>query len=151
MTISSLGRLHAKRVDRAMEERLGLFRGQAMLLMTLARKDGLMHSEIAEKLEISPAAATKVIKRMEELHYVQRKSDPQDERISRVFLREEGWIEVRHIRNIFKQVDEIMVSDLTPEEQETLLSLLARVHNRLLNDPFDLLTLQETIIDDDAS
>ena len=64
--MANIGRLHATRADRFMD-RIGLFRGQAFLLMILSEQDGLTHSEIADKLEISPAAATKVIKRMEAL------------------------------------------------------------------------------------
>jgi DNA-binding MarR family transcriptional regulator len=56
--------------------------------------DGVTHSQIAETLEISPAAATKVIKRMEQVHYVQRRADPADERVSRVYLLYTGQYEL---------------------------------------------------------
>jgi predicted DNA-binding protein YlxM (UPF0122 family) len=64
-------RLHGTKADRFFEQ-LGLYRGQAFLLRVLSKKDGLTHSEIAEILEISPAAATKVIKRMEQNHLIIR-------------------------------------------------------------------------------
>jgi len=80
----SVCRLHYTRVDQSMDQ-IGLYRGQAFLLMTLSRLDGMTHSEIAEKLEISPAAVTKVSKRMEQAQYLLRRADPADERVSRVF------------------------------------------------------------------
>ncbi len=131
MLLANIGRLHAKRADRFME-RFGLYRGQAILLKILSEKDGLTHSEIAEKLEISPAAATKVIKRMDALHYVWRQPDPTDERISRVFIQEEGAAVVQQIENTFEQIDQILLSHLTPEEQRTLIQLLWKVYNSLL-------------------
>ena len=82
-------RLHRTRADQLMD-RIGLFSGQAILLAILSQQHGMTHSEIAEKLEISPAAATKVIKRMEQAHYVQRRADPADERVSRVYLQAQG-------------------------------------------------------------
>jgi DNA-binding MarR family transcriptional regulator len=140
--LAHLGRLHSKRLDGVME-RIGLYRGQAILLITLSKKDGLTHSELAERLEISPAAATKVIKRMEELRYVQRMPDPTDERISRVFLQPEGWVLIQKIKNVFNQIDEILVSELSPEEQNTLIKLLTRVHASLLKENLDLTPPQE--------
>jgi MarR family transcriptional regulator, organic hydroperoxide resistance regulator len=129
--MANIGRMHAKRADRFME-RFGLFRGQAILLKVLFERDGLTHSEIAEKLEISPAAGTKVIKRMESLNYVRRSPDPTDERISRVFLLPEGAAVVHQIENAFDQIDQVLLSQLNSDEQRTLIDLLWKVYNGLL-------------------
>lgn len=131
MLLANIGRLHAKQADRFME-RVGLYRGQAILLKILSEKDGLTHSEIAVKLEISPAAATKVIKRMEALNYVRRHPDPSDERISRVFLLQEGAAVVQRIESSFDQIDAVLLSSLNPEEQNTLTKLLWKVYTSLL-------------------
>lgn len=133
--MANVCRLQATRVDQLMEA-LGLFRGQAILLVHLSEHDGQAHSEIAERLQISPAAATKVIKRMEELRYVQRRPDPDDERISRVYLQEDGRAKLEQIRPIFQQINEIILADFSPEEQETLRCLLLRIHANLQNHPY---------------
>ena len=134
LLMSNISRLHATRADQSLEA-IGLFRGQAILLMLLSHQDGLTHSEIAEKLEISPAAATKVIKRMEALHYLQRRPDPADERISRVFLEEESWTVIRQIKNAFQQIDQILLTDLSPDEKDMLIKLLNKVYANLLEQP----------------
>lgn len=134
--LAYIGRMQSIRTDRYMDS-TGLFRGQALLLMTLADQDGLTHSELAEKLEISPAAATKVIKRMEALNYLQRQSDPADERISRVYLLEEGWAVIQHIRSVFAKVNLILLHGFSAEEQATLTSMLARLYVNLLDQTFD--------------
>lgn len=128
--LANIGRLHAKRADQSMDE-IGLYRGQAFLLMILAKQEGLTHSEIAERLEISPAAVTKVIKRMEALCYVRRQADPVDERVSRVYLEVEGWAVIHKIRKTFDQIDQALVSNLSPEEQKTLIQLLMKVYASL--------------------
>lgn len=137
MLMGNIGRLHHTRADHYME-RIGLYRGQAILLMILSEQDGITHSEIAEKLEISPAAATKVIKRMELLKYVRRQPDPADERVSRVFLEEEGWAVIHQIRNGFEQIDQILLSNLSQDEQRTLIRLLLKVYESLLEQPDDV-------------
>lgn len=130
--IAFVGRMQAVRTDRYME-RLGFYRGQAFLLLTLSRQDGMTHTEIAERLEISPAAATKVIKRMEALNYLRRRPDPSDERVSRVFLEEEGQAVIHKIFDVFKHMNGVLTQNLSEEEQVTLHSLLTRVYDNLLN------------------
>lgn len=138
MLLANIGRLQAKQADRFME-RFGLYRGQAILLKILSEKNGLTHSKIAEKLEISPAAATKVIKRMEALKYVRRQPDPIDERISRVFIQEKGAAVVHQIENSFDQIDQILISNLSPEEQRTFFQLLWKVYASLLKHEDDVI------------
>lgn len=133
--MANLGRQHAMRIDQLME-RIGLYRGQAILLLTLAEGDGqqtlLTHSEIAEKLHISPAAASKVIKRMEELGYVQRDPDPNDERVSRVTLLEGGRAKLDDIHAVFQAINQRMLCDFSPHEQADLREFLLRMLNNLI-------------------
>jgi DNA-binding MarR family transcriptional regulator len=129
--MANIGRLHSTRADQV-TERIGLYRGQAVLLMTLSEQDGLTHSEIAEKLEISPSAATKVIKRLETLNYLRRMPDPSDERISHVFLQEEGRAVIHQIIDAFDQIDQILLGKMNADEQNTLVKLLSKVYVSLL-------------------
>jgi len=128
--LANLGRTHAMRVDQRMDQ-IGLYRGQAILLLTLARQAErqapLTHSEIAEKLHISPAAASKVIKRMECLGYLQRTSDPDDERVSRVVLLEGGRAKLDDIFEVFQEVNGRMLQGISPEEQARLRDLMGRM------------------------
>jgi len=128
--VMNIARLLAIRTDRAMEK-FGLYRGQGYLLKILSEQDGLTHSEVARALEISPAAATKVIKRLEELNYLQRRPDPSDERISRVFLRDEGRAVIRQIREVFHQNNLCLYHGLSAEEKAVLAGLLNKVRENL--------------------
>jgi DNA-binding MarR family transcriptional regulator len=132
--MANVCRLQATRIDQLMEA-LGLYRGQAILLIILSENDGLAHSEIAERLQISPAAATKVIKRMEKLNYLQRRPDLDDERISRVYIQDDGRALIAQIREVFKKVNEIILTNISPAEQETLRELLSHIHVNLQNNP----------------
>jgi DNA-binding MarR family transcriptional regulator len=127
----SVCRLHHTRADQSMDK-IGLYRGQARLLMTLSEQDGLSHSEIAEKLEISAPAATKVIQRMEEAHYVQRQADPADERVSRVYLQAQGHALIAEIRRTFGQLDQTMFDGLTDLDLERFRDLLTQMQANLL-------------------
>jgi MarR family transcriptional regulator, organic hydroperoxide resistance regulator len=123
-------RLHHTRADQSME-RIGLYRGQAILLMILSRHEGITHSEIAEKLEISPAAATKVIKRMEGAGYVQRQADPADERVSRVYLQDRGRALVAEIEVAFGKLDRAMFEGVPEAELARFRDLMCRMAGNL--------------------
>jgi len=129
--LGSVCRLHHTRADQSMDK-IGLFRGQARLLMILSEYDGLPHSEIAEKLEVSAPAATKVIKRMEESHYVQRRPDPADERVSRVYLQPQGRALIARIRRTFGRLDRSMFDGLPERDLERFRGLLTRMQANLL-------------------
>jgi len=110
-----------------------LYRGQGMLLKFIARHDGLTHSEVAEKLRISPAAVTKVIKRLEELQYLRRQPDPKDERISRIFIQPEGLKKFEEINHCFHQLEKSLFQGFSESELEELQKFLDRIHGNLQN------------------
>lgn len=123
-------RLHHTRADQSMD-RIGLYRGQAFLLMILSQRDGMIHAEIAERLEISPAAATKVIKRMEQAGYLQRQPDPADERVSRVYLLDGGRALIAEIDRAFGELDRAMFEGLPEADLEQFRDLLVQMQANL--------------------
>lgn len=123
-------RLHHTRADQSMD-RIGLYRGQAFLLMILSQRDGMIHAEIAERLEISPAAATKVIKRMEQAGYLQRQPDPADERVSRVYLLDGGRALIAEIDRAFGELDRAMFEGLPEADLEQFSDLLVQMQANL--------------------
>ncbi len=130
MLLGKIARMHATRADQ-LAERVGLYRGQAIMLLILSHHEGITHSELAEKLGISPAAATKVIKRLETLNYIRRASDEADERISRLFLQEEGRAVIRQIQHAFDQMDQETLDNFSEEERMQLIQLLVKVYENL--------------------
>ena len=128
--LADIHRLQAARLDQMMEQ-IGLYRGQAMLLLRLAEQDGLTHSELSAGLRISPAAASKVIKRLEQQGYLQRRSDPLDNRISRIYLMEEGQAVIDQIYAVFQGFNQLITSDFSEPEREDLRALLGRIYANL--------------------
>ncbi len=128
--LGNLCRLQHTRADQLMEQ-IGLYRGQGILLVILSRQDGLTHSEIAERLQISPSAATKVIKRLEDLNYLRRQPDASDERISRVYLQPDGWAVIDQIHTAFERINAVISTGISAEEQQQLRNLIERMHANL--------------------
>lgn len=130
--LGNVCRTHATKADQMLDQ-VGIYRGQAFLLMLLSKNDGLTHSEISEHLQISPAAVTKVIKRLEQMDFIQRKPDDVDERVSRVFMQEKGRVKINEVHSILKTVDQIMLKDISEEDIQTLRELLLRMQKNMID------------------
>jgi DNA-binding MarR family transcriptional regulator len=128
--LADLCRTRATLADKLVDN-YGIYHGQAILLMTLSNQDGITHSDLAENLKISPAAISKVIKRLERANYIKRESDPNDERISRVYLLQDGYSVVSEIKQAFAQLDQIMFQGFDEEDQETFRDLIVRAQTNL--------------------
>ena len=115
-------------------ERGKMYRGQGMMLMFISDHEGMAHSEVAERLNISPAATTKVIKRLEKEGYLQRRSDEHDERISRVFLMPKGKSIIEGIRESFRRLDDRTFQGFSDADQEKFRDYLDRILANLRED-----------------
>jgi DNA-binding MarR family transcriptional regulator len=123
-------RLRGKTADQFMEQNK-IYRGQGLMLLFISEQQDLTHSEIAEHLNISPAAATKVIKRLEEEGYVQRQSDAKDERVSRVAILPEGLAAIDGIHASFKRLDEKTFLNFSENDLKQLDDYLHRILQNL--------------------
>ena len=106
---------------------LGLYRGQPFVLRALWKQDGMTHSELAELLDRSPATITKMVQRMERAGFVERRPDPGDERVSRVYLTDVGRNIKSEVEDVWRAFEEQVVSGFSEEELTVLRSLLLRI------------------------
>ncbi|MCG2633834.1 MAG: MarR family transcriptional regulator [Gammaproteobacteria bacterium] len=83
--VADVSRLLRKLFDNKMGA-LGLSRAQWRLIVNLRRQQGLSQSELAELLEIEKPTLVGLIDRMEETGWVERRADPVDRRVKRIFL-----------------------------------------------------------------
>lgn len=78
-------RLIGRIFDRRMKE-LGLTQAQGRVLATLKREDGLTQTEIADILDMERAPLGKLVDRLEDAGFIERRADGADRRVRRVFL-----------------------------------------------------------------
>lgn len=124
-------RLHFQLIHETLEP-LGLYPGQPPVLFVLAHKSGLKQRELADHLHIQPATLTVMLKRMEASGYVTRGPDPQDQRVSRVYLTDKGKELCLQVRKAFANIEQKYFGALTPEDKEKMKEGLTLVRDRLL-------------------
>ena len=103
---------------------LGLYRGQPSMLNALWAKDGMTHAQLADRLSKSPATITKTVKRMEKAGFVERRPDPRDERLSRVYLTDAGRDIRSAVEDVWRTFEEQAFAGLGEEELTVFRGLL---------------------------
>ena len=125
-----LSRAHRNRAE-ALLSQIGLHVGQEMILFRLWQEEGLAHSQLAELMCVEPPTATKMLQRMEAAGLVVRRPDPEDGRISRVYLTELGKSLEKPVLNAWNSLEEETIRGLTEMEQALLRRLLMQMRANL--------------------
>jgi len=129
--LSRVCRLSRERLRLKMEA-IGLHRGQGFVLSYLWHNDGVPSARIARALRISPATVTNMIKRMERGGLIERRPDPDDQRVVRIYLSAKALSMNEEIRGSFRELEDEITDVLTDEEEEFLRAVLRKVHSRLV-------------------
>ncbi|MFN8453982.1 MAG: MarR family transcriptional regulator [Anaerolineae bacterium] len=123
------------KAQRALAEKLwceiGLHVGQDMILRQLWADDGLTQSELAGRLCIQPATTTKMLQRMEQAQLIRRLGDSQDQRVSRVYLTEQGRALLKPYEEVMNRLEQHLTEGLNLEERLLLRRLLMQVRDNL--------------------
>jgi DNA-binding MarR family transcriptional regulator len=119
-------RLHRGLMRHRMEE-LGLHRGQPPVMFALQKRDGIPNSELAEFLEITPATLTNKVKRMEKSGLVIRRRDPEDERVSRIYMTDKGRGIMDELHKLVMEMEDILLAGFSEAETAELKSQILRV------------------------
>lgn len=128
---AQVSKLHSSRGLRAFAE-TGLHSGQFPLLLLLVEENGRTHSELAAQLHVSPPTVSKTVQRLEANGYVQRMPDPDDERVSRVFITDAGRAVQQLTQGILDDLQADLESVLTQSEQEELYRILFKLREHFV-------------------
>jgi MarR family transcriptional regulator, organic hydroperoxide resistance regulator len=126
-------RAHRNKAQELLSQ-IDLYPGQEFLLANLSSHDGLTHTEVAENLCVQPATLTKMLDRLVKTGLVRRKMDPDDQRVSRVYLTEKGRQLLKPIEQAWEELEQISFANLTLEERLLLRRLLLQVYANLEGD-----------------
>lgn len=106
---------------------LGLTAAQARLLLSLNRHPDENQAFHAERLEVEPITLTRIIDRMEEAGWVERRADPADRRARILHLTDKSRDTVEELRQIIEAMFEEVLLGLDDGERSQLADLLERI------------------------
>jgi DNA-binding MarR family transcriptional regulator len=105
----------------------GVSTAQIGVLRQLMNEPGLSGAELARRLLITPQGVQLALTALEKRGLVERKQDPQHGRILQVFLTDAGRAIAQDVVSDAIDAHDRVFGVLSPEEQQQLRALLARV------------------------
>ena len=109
----------------------GIHRGQYHVLAALWKEEGLSHSALARSSLVQPATITTVLQRMERAGLIERRSDPTDQRVSRVYLTDAARAIKGEVTEARQELDRLAFAGLDENELDELCRLLEKVQGNL--------------------
>ena len=125
-----IAKAHRGLVSSALSD-MNLHIGQERLLMELWQQDGLTQTELCDRLCIEPPTLTKMLSRLEKTELLEKRRDTEDARISRIFLTEKGYSLQQPITNLWLNLEETILAELSLEERLLFRRLLIQIYHNL--------------------
>jgi MarR family transcriptional regulator, organic hydroperoxide resistance regulator len=104
--------------------KLGLHAGQERVLLCLMDEESMGQSELVNHLCVEPPTVTKMLQRMEKAGLVERYQDEADARAARVNATPQGRALQQPIIQVWNDLEERMLANMTLTEQMLLRRLL---------------------------
>jgi MarR family multiple gene transcriptional regulator MgrA len=109
----------------------GVYRSQHQLLMQIAHHPKSSQIEIAERMDISPAAVAVSLKKLERGGYIKKDLDTADNRIHQIQVTQKGQEVVEKSHLIFEEMEKTIFKGFTEEEIKKTGELLERMCQNL--------------------
>ncbi|MEM9776043.1 MAG: MarR family transcriptional regulator [Chloroflexota bacterium] len=123
-----LGHAHRRLVENCLQAAdAGIHRGQAPLLFALHQEDGQSNAELTQWLNVSQPTTSNIVKRMQKSGMVVKKRDDSDERVTRVYLTEQGRLAAKVVQETIQQINQIMNAGLSADEIATCISIFKKI------------------------
>lgn len=128
--IHDAARLMRKRFE-AKAGAYGLSAAQWRLLVRLVKDEGAAQARLAELLEIEPISVSRLLDRMEEGGWIERRQDASDRRVRMIFPTEKSRAAFAEVKSVAGEVYEEALAGLSPQTRQATIEGLAAIVNNL--------------------
>lgn len=112
--------------------RFGLTRAQWRALKTIWRNEGLSQADLADRLDMEPIPVGRVIDRLQNAGYVERRADPADRRRWRLHLTPKAEAVIAEMEVIASGLRDEVLRGVKRADFDTLLRVLAQLKQNLV-------------------
>ena len=113
--------------------RYGITRAQWAVLAKVERTEGLKQSELAELMEMQPITLTRLIDRLCDHGWIERRGDETDRRVNRLYLRKAARPLLGKLGGLRSEITATALDGITPADSQRLLSQLEAIKENLRN------------------
>lgn len=102
----------------------GLHPGQDLLLMCLWQSPGIRLADLARQLEVEPPTVTKMISRLERSGLVERRTDPDDARVTLAHPTPRSRLLEAMVRRVWAELEDALLEGMPAADVDALHRLL---------------------------
>lgn len=124
-------RVHRRILEKEVS-RTGVYRGQHQILMYVSAHPNASQKEIADLQNVSPATVAVSLKKLEKAGYLERRMDEEDNRFKQIELTEKGKKTVEISREIFRNIEEIMLDGVSVEDMSQMETVLKHIFDNFI-------------------
>ena len=131
-TLAELNRLLRIYADKE-AARFGITRAQWAVLAKIERSEGMKQSELAELMEMQPITLTRLIDKLCDNDWIERRDDETDRRVNRLFLRKAGRQLLGKLSGLRSELTAAALYGINPPDAHRLLAQLDRIKENVRN------------------
>jgi MarR family transcriptional regulator, transcriptional regulator for hemolysin len=131
-TLGELHRLMRLYADKQ-AARHGITRAQWAVLAKVERAEGMKQSELAELMEMQPITLTRLIDRLCDSGWIERRGDETDRRVNRLYLRKAARPLLGKLGGLRSEITATALEGITPADSHRLLTQLEAIKENLRN------------------
>ena len=131
-TLGELQRLLRAYADKE-AARFGITRAQWAVLAKVERSEGMKQTELAELLEMQPITLTRLIDKLCDAGWIERRSDAADRRVNRLYLRKAGRALLGKMSGLKSELTATALEGINPADAHRLLNQLEQIKENVRN------------------
>ena len=131
-TVGELARLVRAYADRQ-AARYGITRAQWAVLTKVERFEGMNQSELAEQMEMQPITLTRLVDRLCDNGWIERRDDESDRRVNRLYLRKAARPLLAKLNGLRSEITATALEGISPSDAVRLLGQLETIKENVRN------------------
>ena len=113
--------------------RYGITRAQWAVLAKLERSEGMKQTELAEQLEMQPITLTRLVDKLCDSGWIERRGDETDRRVNRLYLLKAGRQLLGKLSGLRSELTATALDGINPADAHRLLSQLESIKENVRN------------------
>ena len=131
-TLAELQRLTRVYADKE-AARYGITRAQWAVLAKVERNEGMKQTELAEQMEMQPITLTRLIDKLCDNGWIERRGDENDRRVNRLYLKKAARPLLAKLAGLRSELTATALEGINPADAHRLLTQLEAIKENVRN------------------
>jgi DNA-binding MarR family transcriptional regulator len=113
--------------------RFGITRAQWAVLAKVERNEGMKQTELAEQMEMQPITLTRLIDKLCDNDWIERRGDASDRRVNRLYLLKAGRALLGRLSGLRSELTATALDGIHPADAHRMLAQLEQIKENVRN------------------